>query len=432
MSRTNSNSITSILIYFLNNNTIVRKNLIEMFNATEKIVSSDVCFYDGTHSPLELETMNNKQVDIYARVPGKYKINLMIEVKAGIYEDLQDSQKEGGEYQNTSKKEKIPLIFIIPKRYSHINEIPESVRIIYWEDILVKCSSENKEFSKQIEHFVDVSNENRTPKAEGNKIYKKFMDLKEYIKSRYEFKKNLTEALKISEKTFSETGDEFGYYWENGKHFMGISYFKDNFEEKYVLGYFILEDKKNTELGKKDFYFLDGWYFIPIQPNKKQKSINDLSRIKDKKYLMKINVDLLNKKLKDFSIDNQSDCFYLLELLKNLYEDFLEKEINLYEKTDWYGNGYQNDEYGIGYYFKERKNKKRTFFIGISPQYINEKYWFSIAVQFKKGNKPKTDMVQEDWAFFPLDIERLSKCKSEEELQEKFNKNLAAAIKNIK
>ena len=106
MNRTNSNSITSILIFALNNKKSPFRNKIlkEKFGIES---NENLCFYDGTHNPLLIHEMKNKQVDIYAREIGKHKVTMMIEIKANLQETLQKSQGKKGEYILDGIKKKV-------------------------------------------------------------------------------------------------------------------------------------------------------------------------------------------------------------------------------------------------------------------------------------------------------------------------------------
>ncbi len=441
MSRTNSNSITSILIYFLNNKkTPVRNKLLDIFIANGISVPNDAYFYDGTYSPLKIKIMNKKKVDIYARSPGRYEIYLIIEIKAGINEDLQRSQKKNGEYEKTSLKENIPLLYIIPKLYSHKEEISKinGVKIIYWEDILKitdKYNAEN-EFSEQIRHFVEISEDEPTSESTTNLI-KNINKLDYFVTDRQNLKQKLDYILrKIKNKKLSETNYEFGYYWDNDTFFLGYSYMK----KEYTFSFFIAENERNYELGKSNFYFSDGWYFIPINSDENEDilSIKDLSKKKfAHKYLSKIDVKkLLATKTNRMDSKEYKKSILQIVQLKELYDGFLIKHKSLFTDS-WY----QNDSDGIGYNFEEVKKGtyKRSFFIGVSPTLEDKEYWLSIALWIKKYSKKKKELLakgkwkfKDDWAFYPLNKRMLSECKSDEELQEKFNKNVEEVIKSIK
>lgn len=63
MSRTNSNSITSILIYELNNNENFRKKMLEEFKrlAPDAEINDKIVFYDGTYSTLLIPEMKKRK-----------------------------------------------------------------------------------------------------------------------------------------------------------------------------------------------------------------------------------------------------------------------------------------------------------------------------------------------------------------------------------
>ena len=91
----------------------------------------------------------------------------------------------------------------------------------------------------------------------------------------------------------------------------------------------------------------------------------------------------------------------------------------------------QQNEYGIGYSFKENKGKNRAFFVGINPCAPNP-YDFSIALELNGKVNCNTDCYSDDgYAYFPLDKEILAKYNSEEDLQEQFNKNVEEVIARI-
>ena len=419
MSRTNSNSITSILIYELNNNENFRKKMLKEFKklAPDAKINDKIIFYDGTHSPLKIKSMKKTEVDIYARVPGEYKIYLMIEVKAGINEDLQDSQKKNGEYQITSDKEKIPLFFIIPKLYAHREEIgTKKENIIEWESILKLADNESK-LKEQIKHFVDIMTDDTTMSLE----------MIDKSKSLIECRKNIIEELdeylkNIDDKKFVDNPYEFGYYWDKDTCFLGFC----DFEEKYTLVFAIKETIDNIELGKNEFYFIDEWYYIPVSPIKNIKSINDLDEKLQKKYLKNISInELKNAKINTYATKLQ-ETSKLLESLHKLYDGFFKGN----EKIE--KGKFQDREGGIGYYFYDEK-----YFIGLYPSVKNKDYHFSISIKLgKREDNSKWNSIEEAddgslWAYFPLNKEILLNCISEEDLQTQFNKEVNRVLRKI-
>ena len=316
MSKTNSNSITSILIYELNNNELFKKEMLKVFREKSKSdIPENILFYDGTHSPLKIKTMGEKEVDIYARVPGKYKIYLMIEVKAGINEDLQNSQKIGGEYWKTSKTG-IPLFFIIPRAYTHKNDkkyIHENN--IDWEDILkIANNCGNDKMVSQINNFVEIT-EGDAELNDESCVIKKIAKIEDYIEERKKSKDLLDRSLrKINDKKFSETQYEFGYYWNNNTYFFGFN----DLDKNYILSLDITENTQNTELGKEefDFYFLEGWYFIPLKKlnNKQFFTVEDLKRLFSEKYTKKLDLSLIDN-LNQLDAESQNSALLINDLL---------------------------------------------------------------------------------------------------------------------
>ena len=91
MSKTNSNSITSILVAALNTeNSEFRTKMISILSKKiRKKIKDEIQFYDCTHSPLLYKEMKETEIDIIARYPGIHKPVMMIEIKANIGEPLQ-------------------------------------------------------------------------------------------------------------------------------------------------------------------------------------------------------------------------------------------------------------------------------------------------------------------------------------------------------
>lgn len=434
MSKTNSNSITSILIYELNRlDSDFREKMLNQFKIPE--TSSDIrgqlLFYDGTHSSLKLKTMKRKEVDIYARVPGEYKLRLMIEVKAGINETLQESQKKNKEYDTTAKTEGASLFYIIPKYYSHRSKLDFCKdTIIEWEDILqiAEDCSASTNIADQIRNFVEITEKEAENSSELMEVFKNITDL---IKSRSEVKNKLGEILTFK-KEFSESANEFGFYWKKKTRFLGYNY-KDCNNKDYVFSLDIMETEDNTELGKNGVFYIDGWYYIPIEKESSleikagtQNILESFTSDIDKEYLMK-NLD--------FFYDNQEKIKKLPQLkicLNKLYENFLNKN------TQYKKDQYQDDEYGIGYYFLDKAKAKKEFFIGLSPEVNNENYIFSV-VRVHKSEKQKykkKDVYFEinhggkNYEYIAIDTEKLKKCTTWEDLQKEFNKQVEELLKN--
>lgn len=153
--RTNSNSLVLITINKLNNKTSgFRYEMIKKMGLYE-----DTIFKDGTFSTIEEKEMNGKKVDIIAE--HENKDIALIEVKVGINEDLQSSQRKKGEYEKLSKKYGMKLFYIIPEDYSHQNELPDCGKIFTWEEIVEMDSVKGTQFSDEIKHFSELNNDSR-------------------------------------------------------------------------------------------------------------------------------------------------------------------------------------------------------------------------------------------------------------------------------
>lgn len=152
--KTNSNSITAILVNKLNyKKSGFRTAIIKFWDLPDNVV-----FIDGTHSVTNIPEMENKEVDIIGKIDSK--VILLIEVKANLNEDLQASQKENGQYAKTvSKHNDIKLKYIIPDGYYHLNELPkesEQIQIITWSKIYELAKEhDNTGFTEQIDYFVE-------------------------------------------------------------------------------------------------------------------------------------------------------------------------------------------------------------------------------------------------------------------------------------
>ena len=91
--KTNSNSMTAILVVALNNKrSSFRNEFLKLIDLKE----DNLIFYDGTHTSIEYQEINGKEVDVVGRIDGK--TSFLMEIKVGIYESLQASQAKHGEY----------------------------------------------------------------------------------------------------------------------------------------------------------------------------------------------------------------------------------------------------------------------------------------------------------------------------------------------
>ena len=285
MSKTNSNSITSILVAALNEKSEFRtemlktfKNKIKNFCKTKnikyslRIKNENIIFYNGTHNPLQYKEMNGKEVDIIARNPGENKPQIMIEVKASANETLQESQAKTKEYQITSEKHNIPLIYLIPQQYNHKNDLPENSIIINWETLMSKTKNLKIAFDNQINHFVEISDTKGFSKNEEELLKNKDLLLNIYSRTN-EVKEQIEDALKRYSRKITKRQDNqwgVGFYYTYSPHNQKNEYFigfNPEASEKNFIALTILENIKiNSEQEEQDYplYFFEGWYYVPI------------------------------------------------------------------------------------------------------------------------------------------------------------------------
>ncbi len=373
MNQTNSNSITSILICALNDTkSDFRTKMLTKFGEISQSKLDDIYFYDGTHSPLKIKEMKNKQVDIYARKFGEQKVRLMIEIKANLYEALQESQKKNSVYENAAKALECDLLYIVPKEYKHKNML--SQKIIEWETVLEIAKKSDKKLAQQIEHFVQAEpEEDNQSKLSRNEL--QLLDNPENLGKLYKEQRSKLKGIinngdvGVNEKNFSISDYEFGYYFDNKNFFLGYSYILKNFDDfkgQYDFFLCITETKDNIILGKNGFYYNEGWYWIPIKPieNMDIKTLEDLKEmIKDLKGMRKKNsffhCNLNLDEIQKFEINkNTKNVYPLIRKIKLLCECL---NIEDFKITDFE----INNEY-FGYYFHEKKKRKdNNIFIGI-------------------------------------------------------------------
>lgn len=150
-----SNTLTQALIFAMNSK---KSNMRNGFHDELKMdFGKKTIFIDGTHSSIEDETINNKEVDIVIENDNG-EIKGLIEVKAGKYEPIQPSQTKDGEYQKLAEKLGIPLYYFIPENYSHIDSIPDKAVIVTWNKIYDVAKDYNDYFASQIIENVEGLN----------------------------------------------------------------------------------------------------------------------------------------------------------------------------------------------------------------------------------------------------------------------------------
>ena len=154
--KTNSNSMTAILVVALNNKrSSFRNEFLKLIDLKE----DNLIFYDGTHTSIEYQEINGKEVDVVGRIDGK--TSFLMEIKVGIYESLQASQAKHGEYERVLKEHSDrvkKLVYLIPTGYIHEESLPESAEIIYWEEVLsIAKEFDNSGLENYIKEFVELS-----------------------------------------------------------------------------------------------------------------------------------------------------------------------------------------------------------------------------------------------------------------------------------
>ena len=280
----------------------------------KKIDDNNIWFYDCTHSPLLYTETKGTEIDIVARISGKHKPIMMIEVKASIGESLQDSQKTDGQYQKTSEKHKIPLVYIIPKNYVYKKDIPSSAKKIYWEDILETVGKlPSISLETQISRFVEISERQGIISKEEKKLFLN----KELLSKIYRLKEDalgiMNDILSKNKiklhKEESQWGVGFYYTRLKANYFIGFNpYYKEE-KDKNFFALAIEETCKNIDLGdrsKKPLYYADGYYFVPILDNNAVDG--------DKKILTEIRkkIEELKNDLQDAKIKENFGLFFSL------------------------------------------------------------------------------------------------------------------------
>ena len=423
MSRTNSNSITGLFVEGLNENSAFKDAITKYMKDLEIDIPSGTIFYDGTHQSLLYREMEGKEVDIIARIPGKRKPVLMIEVKAGVRENLQDSQSKGGAYQKTAKKYGIPLIYIIPKYYEHKKDIPNIATTIEWETILSIARKNDSSFitQAQIEKFVEISEEDG-PLSEEERI---LLSSQSLLMDIYDTKRKVLseiEPLLKIRKVVSDHPQEnkygVGYYYKYRKDDLFIG-FNPCREDEYFFSLCIQENASTDNDDK--LWYEDGWYYVPVQ--------NCECVEGDEKILTGIRRALSEKKI--FISDNFKKylcSFYTLrEKIANLAANYAEGKLGEpYPKK----NDGDSDK---GFCFGEESAS--DYFLGLS--FAHSIFSLDIHQSLVDKNKSKDlqEKENEDYYAFRLDkytelFNSFVNSSSGEELQKNFNKLVDAAKKD--
>lgn len=303
--KTNSNSITAILINKLNNKKSgFRFALLEKWD-----LPKDTFFKDGTHSTINYPEMENKEVDIVGMSGSEYVV--LIEIKANLAEDLQPSQQSDGQYEKTAKNHKdIKLKYIIPDGYYHSDGLPEeceNIQIIKWSEIYeIAQNSDNTGFTEDIDNFVETTfttndkllnkgevamflspNEVRntiTLESKLEQLIIQYANEKKYIKGSKEgwgywftiYYEKKEKHIWVGLYNLTEASDKFMFIWEGDVKIKNTNKYKD--KQDYWLYnseiYIPICDEQNRT---PDFLFAD-------TVEKQQEQFNRLMDFNIKKY----------------------------------------------------------------------------------------------------------------------------------------------------
>lgn len=268
--KTNSNSITAILINKLNyKKSGFRFAMLEKWN-----LPNDTIFTDCTHSTINCIEMGNKEVDIVGISNSKYVI--LIEIKANLSENIQDSQKTDGQYVATAEKNKIPLKYIIPDGYYEIDKLPSKskyVQIIKWSKIYeIAQETDNTGFTEDINNFVESifsTNDILLNKGEVA-MFLSPNEIKNVITLESKFEElviRFAEERKYERKSKLEWGNWFTIKYNNLKKEIWIGFY--NLQEASDKFLFMWEDKiklkkQNKYKDKVDYWLYGSEVYVPI------------------------------------------------------------------------------------------------------------------------------------------------------------------------
>lgn len=369
MSKTNSNSITSILIYALNNKQSgFREAMLKRIREDypTKTISEDIIFSDGTHTSLPLQDLAGTKPDIYGMKNGS--LELIIEVKASLGETLQNAQKAGGEYETTANNLNIPLLFIIPKKYNHEKELPkktEIVDIIYWTEICkIARKFDSIGLEPLINNFVEIiDDENIINKNEIALLF-----IPDLIKETYEKLETFLEKIRnflgwTTRKEPQEDQYGIGYdFKDNDNYWIGLLPSLDN---KFFFSLAINKNQGN-KLDNNDVHFDGEYYYIPCNDQEAQNIMNN-----------QLNKQLfISNSLKAWLQDAQKHATEI-KAVYGLSDKVLSLVENYLKNTRGEKGERQRDKEGIGCFFNNE-----NYFLGINPSLnkIESDYCFSLAI----------------------------------------------------
>ncbi len=155
----NENSFTAGFANLLSISEALREKFANYLN--EKF-EADTFTADFFLNPYTQKNLEEGQPDVLVE---NNKHILLIEVKTELKTELQETQKDAykGIFKKFKKKEKF-MLFIVPKLYKHLDEIPHkkqgiNIKTIYWEDIIEEClhtNSENEFEQRVISDFTQL------------------------------------------------------------------------------------------------------------------------------------------------------------------------------------------------------------------------------------------------------------------------------------
>ena len=432
MSNTNSNSITSILVYALNNKKsgfrgeMIKKfrNEIALFNqdksSEEKIedIPDDIIFYDGTHTALQINEMQGSQVDIYGKGENGAKPLILIEVKASIGEDLQPDSQSGQNcyYANTAKIHHISLFYIIPEGYSHDKNIPYpesnlSVTKYYWPEIRDTANIfDNTGLVYQIENFVDIiknkGNSSLFSKKEKRLIFLEPEMIKETICKINDLNNILYEVLFPPRKHTPKTPYDIGYpFGDNNEYWLGI---KPNAEKKYLLSLGISSNEAK-DIKFEDVYYDGGYYYYSWSSDgARDAQPNIIEALKNK-----IDDPLKEWLGEEETANNINAVYSLRDKLLKLNQYYISKKFSKNLENLKKENGELKDDNAIGTWVKD------DTFLGLNlnvlvpdepNQTIEKDYIFSLAISNELIDEKKAEdngaKAHDNYYYFSLSADK--------------------------
>ncbi len=437
--KTNSNSITSIFIYALNNKKSgFREAMLKRFRDIKKSngvkfdIPEDIVFYNGTYKSLALQEMEGTKIDIYGLSEKNNDLKIMIEIKANLEEDLQDTQKDNGAYCNTAKAYNIPLVYIIPNKYLHENDLPESDKInelvvtkIYWSEVRdIARSYDNTGLDNQIETFVQlIDNDGEDLLLTKNELALIISPNLIYTTYKHidEFRTSLQECIDNDLGKGQNNQYGIGYYNKKKTRWLGLI---PSLEKQYFFSLCLSADNFNRQdfKNQKNIYFDGDYYYCPYD------GIDFMEKALYRKLQLKFSK---NSDLKEW-LSSPERRIREINLVYNLSDKIIAL-INRYNKGEEYIKE-QKNENGVGAYIKDDRH-----FIGFNPYVESGKTVKSFSIAIKKScincQKINKSIINDgEWYYFPLyeETELFNAfifSDTVDEQQETFNKLVNKTLK---